>query len=118
MREPLNSEDLSRSAIDHSAIDHLEQRIVGALETAPQPQIPADFAARVARQLPARRPVSLTPTHYGKNAMVLGTLVTFVALMMLALHSSHATFGLLESLLFAQFIALAVWLTVWRYGLR
>ncbi|MCU1249579.1 MAG: hypothetical protein JWQ49_2608 [Edaphobacter sp.] len=116
--EPLNDEPLNEDGLLQSEIDHLDKSIVRALEAAPQPQIPADFAARVARQLPATRPVSLTPTHYGKNAMVVGTLVTFVALVMLALHSSHATFGLLGSLLFAQFIALAVWLTVWRYGLR
>ena len=51
-------------------------------------------------------------------------LVTLAALLILALHSNalrpadHATFLLLESLLSAQFIALAVWLSVWRHGLR
>jgi hypothetical protein len=116
--KPLNPEDLSQSA---SQIDteNLDQRIVRALETVPQPRIPADFAARVANQLPASRPVSLTPTHYGRYAMLIGTVVSLAALVILALHSTGpATFGLLESLLFAQFIALAVWLTVWRYGLR
>ena len=96
----------------------LDQRIVRALETAPELQIPADFAARVASSLPATRPVSLTPTHYGQNAMLLGIVVILAALVILALHSTHATLGLLESLLFAQFLALAVWFTVWRYGLR
>ena len=112
--EPLNHENLSQSVMEQ-----LDLRIVRALETVPEPQIPADFAARVASQLPAKRPVSLTPTHYGQRAMLIGTLVTLAALVILALHSpGHATFGLLESLLFAQFIALAVWLSVWRYGLR
>jgi hypothetical protein len=112
--EPLNHDNLSQSAIEA-----LDQRIVRALETGPEPQIPADFAARVASQLPARRPVSLTPTHYGHNAMLAGIVVLLAALVALALHSTgHATFGLLESLLFAQFIALAVWFTVGRYGLR
>ncbi len=118
MHESLNPEDLSQSAIDH-ATEHLDQRIVRALETAPRPQIPANFAARVASQLPARPPVSLTPTHYGQNAMLIGAVLTLIALLVLALPSTgHAAFGLLESLLFAQFIALALWLTVWRYGLR
>jgi hypothetical protein len=118
MHESLNPEDQSQSAIDHAA-EHLDQRIVRALETAPQPRIPANFAARVASQLPARRPASLTPTHYGQNAMLIGTVVTLVALLVLALHSTgHATFGLLESLLSAQFIALAVWLSVWRHSSR
>jgi hypothetical protein len=102
-----------------SAMEDLDQRIVRALETAPRLQVPADFAVRVASQLPSRRPVSLTPTHYGKNAMLAGIAVTLAALVVLALHSTgDAAFGVLESLLFAQFIAFAVWLTVWRYGLR
>ena len=112
--EPLNPDNLSPSAIDH-----LDQHIVRALETAPRPQIPADFAARVASRLPARRPVSLTPTRYGQNATLIGIVVTLAALVLLALHSTgHATFGLLDSLLFAQFLALAVWFTVWRYSSR
>jgi hypothetical protein len=112
--EPLDHDNLSQSAMEH-----LDQRIVRALETAPEPQIPADFAARVASLLPARRPVSLTPTHYGQNAMLIGTVVTLAALLVLALHSTgHATLGLLQSLLFAQFIALAVWLSVWRHSSR
>jgi hypothetical protein len=116
--EPLNPDNLSHSAMEH-ATEHLDQRIVRALETAPEPHIRADFAARVASQLPARRPVSLTPTHYGQNATLAGMLVTLAALLALALKpAGHATFGLLESLLFAQFIALAVWFTIWRYGLR
>jgi hypothetical protein len=117
MHEPLNPEDLSQSAMEH-ATEYLNQRIIRALETAPQAQIPTDFAARVASQLPASRPVSLTPTYYGRYAMLIGTVGILAALLILALHSSHPTFGLLESLLFAQFIALALWLTVWRYGLR
>jgi hypothetical protein len=117
MHESLNPEDLSPSGMEHVA-EHLDQRIVRALEAAPPPQIPADFAARVAGQLPARRPVSLTPRHYGQYAMLIGTVVTLAALVILSLHSTHPSFGLLEPLLFVQFIALAVWLSVWRYGLR
>jgi hypothetical protein len=123
---PLNPDNLSQSATDRATEhgDRLDQRIVRVLETAPEAHIPADFAARIASQLPARRPVSLTPTHYGQKATLAGMLVTLVALLILALHSNalrpadHATFLLLESLLSAQFIALAVWLSVWRHGLR
>jgi hypothetical protein len=112
--EPLDSDNLSQSAMEH-----LDQRLVRALEIAPELEIPADFAARVASRLPTRRPVSITPTHYGQNAMLIGTVVTLVALLVLALHSTgHAALGLLESLLFAQFIALAVWLSVWRHSSR
>jgi hypothetical protein len=100
-------------------MEDLDQRIVRALETVPELEVPADFAARVGSQLPARGPVSLTPTYYGQNAMLIAIVAILAALVVLALHSTgHATLGLLESLLFAQFIALAVWLTVWRYGLR
>ena len=120
--EPLTPGNLSQSATEQ--VDYLDQRIVRALEAAPELQIPADFAARVASQLPARRPVSLTPTHYGQKAMLFGTVVTLAALLVLALNftalhsTSHATFGLLESVLSAQFIALAVWFSVWRHSLR
>jgi hypothetical protein len=96
----------------------LDQRIVRALETAPEIRIPADFAARVAAQLPARRrPVSLTRTRYGQSATLIGLVVTLATLVLLATRG-HAAFGLLESLLFTQFIALAVWFTVWRHSLR
>jgi len=118
--EPLNQNDLSPSATEHTdlALD-LDQRLIRALETVPEPRIPADFATRVASQLPARRPDSLTSTHYGQKAMLLGIVVTLAALLLLTVHTpGHASFGLLESLLFAQFVALTVWFSVWRYGLR
>jgi hypothetical protein len=115
----MHDETLNPDNLSQSETEQLDQRIVRAVETAPQPQIPTDFAARVASRLPARRPVSLTPTHYGQNALLIGTALTLVALLILALHSTgHAAFGLLESILSAQFIALAVWLSVWRHRLR
>jgi hypothetical protein len=115
----MHDKSLSPDNLSQSATEHLDQRIVRALESAPQPEISADFAARVASRLPARRPVSLTPTHYGQKALLIGTVATLVALLLLALHSAgHAAFGLLESILSAQFIALAVWLSVWRHSSR
>jgi hypothetical protein len=117
--QQLKPDNLSQSAIDHATEhgDRLDQRIVRALETAPEPQIPADFAARIASQLPARRPASLT--HYGPKATLAGMLVILAALLILALTPmGHTTFGFLESLLSVQFIALAVWLSVWRHRLR
>ena len=116
--QPLNQNDLSPAATEQ-VDQHLDQRIIRALETAPEPAIPADFAARVANQLPAQRPVSLTPTHYGQNAMLLAIVATFAALLVLALPvRGHAAFGLLESMLLAEFIALAVWFSIWRHSLR
>jgi hypothetical protein len=124
--EPLN--DLSPNAnqlpeldlvLDQNLDRKLDERLIRALETVPDPQIPTDFAARVARQLPARRPVSVTATHYGQNAMLLGIVATLAVLLVLALHTAgHASFGLLESFVLAEFIALTVWFSVWRYGLR
>ena len=114
---------LDRESQSHAAAEYLDQRIIRALEAAPTPHTPADFAARIARQLPAKRPESLTPTHYGQRAVLIATFATLAALLILALYSAdhvtgHLTFGLVESLLFAQFIALAVWLSVWRHSLR
>jgi hypothetical protein len=123
--EPLNQNDLSPAAMEQAAreqaaLEQFDQRIVRALETAPEPRIPADFAARVAAQLPGRRPVSLTPTHYGHKAMLIALVVTLVALVTLALHAATgpASFGLVESLLCSEFIALAVWFGIARPSLR
>ncbi|MGH9597336.1 MAG: hypothetical protein ACRD3K_11120 [Edaphobacter sp.] len=105
------------AAIEHD--EHMDQRLTRALEAVPLLSIPADFAARVASRLPARRPVSLTPTHYGQNAMLIGIFITLAALLVLARHATgHASFDLLESLLPVQFVALAVWFTIWRHSLR
>jgi len=129
MHNPLNPDNLSQSPSAHQdQLDHLlemqqlevlDQRITRALETIPEPRIPADFASRVASQLPARRPDSLTPTHYGQKAVLLSMLVTLAALIALAVRTpGHASFGLLESLLFVQFIGLTIWLSIWRHSLR
>jgi hypothetical protein len=99
----------------NTAIHELDQRILHVLETAPELNVPADFAARVSRQLPARRPVSLTPTHYGRNAVLIGMVITLVALLALTLHNgTTAAFGLTQSLLLTQFIVLTVWLSIRR----
>jgi hypothetical protein len=108
-------DELINQISSNGRIDELDDRILRALEAVPEPHIPADFAARVASKLPARRPVSLTPTYYGRNAMLIGMFATLVALLALTLHNgSHAVFGLAQSLLLAQFVALTVWLSVRR----
>ncbi len=115
----MHDEPEDQNSLSPAAMEHLDQRIVRALETVPEPQIPVDFATRVASQLPVRRPVSLTPTHYGQNMMLISMVVTLAALLTLAPHATgHANIGLLESLLFAQFIVFAVWFSVWRHSLR
>ncbi len=112
--QPLNQQELSPEAMEY-----LDQRILRALDTAPQVVIPADFASRVISRLPAKRPVSVTATHYGRNAMLLGILITLAGLVALALNPlGPARFGLLESILFAQFVGLVVWLSVLRHSVR
>jgi ABC-type transport system involved in cytochrome c biogenesis permease subunit len=113
----MSDESMNSKLVNKAADDELDLRILRALEIAPSIEIPADFAARVARKLPARRPVSLTPTYYGRNAVFLGMILTLVVLIALSLSNGrHATFGLAESLLLTQFIVLTVWLSVRRYS--
>ena len=94
----------------------MEQRLIRALETRPAVQIPTDFAARVASQLPDRRPIALTPTHYGRKAMMICMVVLGVALL-----AAFALYGMAVPpfvqvtgwILYAQFLALVVW-----FGMR
>jgi hypothetical protein len=50
--EPLNPNNLSPAEIEQ---EQLDARIVRALEAAPKPMVPVDFAARLGNRLPARR---------------------------------------------------------------
>jgi hypothetical protein len=100
----------------------LDERIVRALEMSPDaaPFIPDDFAARMAARVPARQAISLTPTHYGRNVMLVSMAVLLAVLLFLARGgSNNSPLGILwEWCLCAQLIALAVWLSVRRWGLR
>ena len=90
----------------------LEARITIALETAPRPGIPADFAARVARHLPARGPLVLTPRRYGQR-MTVACLLVLPVLMFAFAHRAAGTspyWFLLESIFTAQSLFLAFWL--------
>ena len=96
----------------------LDVRIVLALETAPRPQIPAGFAARVARQLPPRPAVVLTPERYGRLAAV-ASLVVLLALILAFARRATGTsvFWLsIESIYCAEFVLVAVWLAVRNAG--
>jgi hypothetical protein len=96
--------------------DEMEQRLIRALETRPAVQIPAGFAARIASQLPARRPIAVTPTHYGRKVMVICMVVLGVALL-----AAFALQGMVVPpvvqvtgwILYVQFLALVVW-----FGMR
>jgi type IV secretory pathway TrbD component len=103
-----------------AALAKLDERLIRSLEARPVVQVPEGFAARVAGQVPMRRPVLLTPTHYGRNAMAVCMVVLAVAMLALALRSWERTpFGLaLEWFVCAQFVALAMWLASWRRELQ
>ncbi len=111
--ERMNEEQMDMRALD--------ERIVRALEMCPDSVsfIPDDFAVRMAAQIPARRAVSLTQTHYGRNVMLISMAVLLVVLLFLARGGpDHSALGIvLEWCLCAQLIALAVWLSVRRWEL-
>jgi hypothetical protein len=94
----------------------MEARLIEVLETRPEVHIPAGFAARVASQVPARRPAPLTRTHYGQRAMVVSVVALLIALLAWAPRiTGHSALGLaLEWILCAQFASLAYWLGVRR----
>jgi hypothetical protein len=99
-------------------LDLLEKRILLALETAPQPEIPADFAARIARRLPPRPEMVLTANRNGRRAAV-ACLVVLLGLMLAFAHRATGTslyWFSLESIFCAQFALLAVWLVARSYS--
>ena len=91
----------------------LDARITLALETAPQPEIPPDFAARVAAQMPPLTPVTLTPRGYGRNAAIL-CMAVLLALIFVFAHRAGASplWTWMEWIFCAQFALVAVWLAV------
>lgn len=93
----------------------LEARITLALETAPKPEIPLDFAAKVAARVPVIRPVTLTPRGYGRNAAFL-SLAVLLALIFVFAHRSGASalWTSMEWVFCIQFALVAIWLAVRR----
>jgi hypothetical protein len=117
--EPTDPSDLMDAAAN-AAFDQqnheLDQRLIRALESAPELRIPADFTSRVTSQLPERLPATVTPTYFGYGAIVISVVALLIALLVLAgraaMHTpNHSIIALvLQWTLCAQFIALAVWL--------
>ena len=96
----------------------LDARILRALETAPRLEIPFDFAARVARQLPPLPVPILSPARYGYRAAV-ACLVVLLALILAFARRAMGTsvFWLsMESIFCVQFALVAVWLAVRNAG--
>jgi hypothetical protein len=99
-------------------MNSLDARIVLAIESAPRAEIPAGFAARVARQLPARPMVVLSPGRYGQRA-ALACLLVLLVLMLAIAHKATGNslyWSSIEWIFCAQFAALAVWLVVRGYS--
>ena len=98
--------------------ESLDARIVRALENAPQLEIPADFAARVARQLPPRPTAILSPARYGYRAAVACLVVLLAVILALAPRGTGTSIFwiLIESTFCAQFALVAVWLAVRNAG--
>ena len=96
----------------------LDARILRALETAPRVEVPSDFAARVARQLPPRPAAVLSPARYGYRAAG-ACLVVLLVLMFAFAHRATGTslyWTSIEWIFCAQFVFLAVWLAVRNAG--
>jgi len=95
----------------------IEKRITLALETAPKPEIPPNFAASLAAQVPAIRPVTLTPHGYGRNAAVVSMCV-LLALIFAFAHRTGASplWTSIEWIFCTQFALVAVWLAVRQAG--
>jgi hypothetical protein len=98
--------------------ESLDASIVRALKTAPRFEIPSDFAARVARQLPPRPAATLSPARYGYRAAVACLVVLLAVILALAPRGTGtSTFWVsLESIFCAQFALVAVWLAVRNAG--
>ena len=96
----------------------LDARIVRALKTAPQLDIPADFASRVARQLPPRPAAILSPARYGYRAAVACLVVLLALILALAPRGTGTSIFWIsiESTFCAQFALVAVWLAVRNAG--
>ena len=97
-----------------------DERIVAELERAPDlsSEIPVDFAERVATNVRGRRPVAVVArTHYGRSVMWACLALLLVALVVGAARGagSSTVMAAVEWTLFAQFLAIAVWLGVRRW---
>ena len=100
-------------------MDALEERVVRELERVPEVRIPAEFAARVAGQLPQRRTFAARPARYGLMAMRISMAALVIALLAVAMHATgrSSVLGIaLEWVLCAELVGLAIWLSgAWNF---
>ena len=106
---------MAEDKMNHQSLD---ARITLALETAPRPKIPADFAAKITRQLPSRAGLVLTPGRYGQRAAAVCLVVVMVLMLAFARLANPGSlyWFSIESIFCAQFVVLAVWLVVRDYS--
>lgn len=107
------------------AAEEFEERVVRSLERQPEVSIPADFAARVASQVPggqAPLPVEteIRETHYGRRMMMVSMVVLLAAMLALAPRAvgNSALWTGLQWTLCGQFVLLALWFVMRRDRLR
>jgi hypothetical protein len=115
-------------ANDMNADQHdaeLDLALTRALEARPQLQIADDFALRVARKLPARRPaprLSLTTVpRTGRRVSFAALGVLFLAMILLAplaRGTGHQPFEILEWILVTEFVLITVWMSLRPNPLR
>jgi hypothetical protein len=91
----------------------LEAKIARALETAPEMEIPAGFAAKVAAQMPPLETVALTPRHYGRNAAFACMAVLLALIVVFAQRSigNSLVWSSIEWIFCVQLALVAFWLT-------
>ncbi len=95
-------------------MDALEERVTRALERVPEVTVPADFAARVAAQVPKRSEMAARPARYGWMAMRISMAALVIALLAVAMHATgrSSVLGIaLEWVLCAELVGLAIWLS-------
>lgn len=92
----------------------LSPRLMRALEHAPQPAIPTDFAAKVAASLPALKPAR-KPLRLSRTVSLISLGVLTVAMFILARYASPSFTSIafdFELVLIAQMAAIGYWMTV------
>jgi hypothetical protein len=131
----MHDESMTDENQARAAAEAFELRVVRALETQPEPNIPADFAARVASRLPVSGKISVREmsygvadfsrtdirrTHYGRSMMMISMAVLVVAMLAFAPRAvlSSALWVGLEWTLCAQFVLLALWFVMRPERLR
>ena len=127
----MHGEDLTQEELEALVRAETERafdaRIVAELERVPDltAAIPEDFAAKVAAQVPAkkvqsaRRFAAVRTTHYGRFAMWAGLAVLLVLMVFVSRGSELTAVSMtVETLLFVELAAIAVWLALrrWREG--